>query len=434
MGTKKRKKSPHTSRITHPKSTPRPFSLLIKPAGPCCNLACSYCFYLPKKRLFTDKNAVGEADCREAELLMNDEVLETMIRSYLQTSQSEYIFNWQGGEPTLMGLDFFKRVVELQKRHAPTGSRVSNTLQTNGTLLDGEWADFLAAHSFLVGVSLDGPKEIHDFYRKDARGEGSFDQVMGGIEELRKAGARFNILTMVTSRSAIEAQRIFRFFREQGFFYQQYIPCYESDTKGRPLHYSVGSEEWGRFLVDLFHAWYPREVRKISVGNFDNIVTFLATGEQPSCAMRGACNGYFVVEHEGSVYPCDFFVEPEYRLGCILEDQWSALQGSPLYRKFSSGKNRWNETCSGCEYLDLCSGDCPKFRPFGKPSALSRLCRGNRLFFSETLSTFTELARQWRRSAIAPDDAVPLPPVSRDPNSPCFCGSGKKYKNCHMIS
>jgi uncharacterized protein len=443
---------------------------LIKPAGPDCNLRCNYCFYLPKSALFPPGSPAltGETETPEfagpaetaggpkdhpgagaggaevkdsgtevgAAHRMSPDTLETLVRSYLATPQRQYVFNWQGGEPTLMGLDFFRRAVELQRRHAPAGAHVVNTLQTNATLIDAEWARFLAEKSFLTGVSLDGPQDIHDAYRLDVAGRGSFDRVMAGIEQLRSSGAEFNILTMVTSRSAGEVERLWSFFRQEGFAYQQYIPCVEFDEEGEPLPYTVGPEEWGRFLTEIFRLWYPEYVRTVSVRNFDTVVNFLAAGEYHSCTMRGACDQYFVVEHEGGVYPCDFFVEPQYRLGSIREDGWKSLQSSPVYRGFAAQKSRWNRACSRCEYLDYCSGDCLKmrFRGSGKrnPESLSYLCSGYREFFAATLPRFTELARDARQRVLGLNGDTVLPPVKREADGPCFCGSGKHYQNCHM--
>src|SRR6056297_2288927 len=406
----------------------RPFSLLIKPAGPDCNLQCRYCFYLPKLQLFG-----AETGHR-----MSDEVLEQLVRGYMSTPQPTYAFNWQGGEPTLMGLDFFKRAIELQHLYAPRGSTLTNTIQTNGTLLDGDWSDFIARNRILTGVSLDGPEEIHNEYRLDAAGHGSFDKVMTGIEHLRSSGAEFNTLSMVTAAVAERAQEMFDFFLRNKFNHQQYIPCVEFDADGAPLKYTVSSEGWGGFLVELFHAWYPRKVRRVSIRNFDNIVNFLAAGEYSSCTMRGKCDQYFVVEYNGNVYPCDFFVEPEWKLGNIMEDEWAHFVRSPLYHRFGAMKSRWNQTCNECPYLHLCSGDCPKMRyAAGRdPSSLSYLCSGHRHFFDNTIDKFMDLSRGVQHNLRTNQPGftgVGMPPYKLSSEDPCFCGSGKKLKNCHGV-
>ena len=404
----------------------RPFSLLIKPAGPDCNLQCRYCFYLPKLQLFG-----AETGHR-----MSDEVLEQLVQGYFNTYQPTYMFNWQGGEPTLMGLDFFERVIELQRRYAPSDSRVTNTIQTNGTLINSEWAGFIARNRILTGVSLDGPEEVHNTYRRDAAGNGTYNNVMAGIEHLRRAGAEFNILSMVTAANAERAKETFDFFTRNKFNHQQYIPCVEFDAEGTPREYTVSPEGWGRFLVDLFHAWYPRKVRRISIRNFDNVVNILAAGEYSSCTMRGKCDQYFVVEHNGNVYPCDFFVEPEWRLGNIMDDGWAHFLGSPLYHRFGAMKSKWNPACSDCPYLHLCSGDCPKLRfvTDRDPQSLSYLCRGHRYFYDATIAAFTELSKSLQSNLRKNQPGFTgegVPPLKDSLEDPCFCGSGKKLKNCH---
>jgi uncharacterized protein len=426
--------------------TSRPFSLLIKPAGPDCNLRCEYCFYLPKRALFEQagesgsKNMVGQDAARLAStsgrdigFRMSPALLERMIHSYLTTPQPVYTFNWQGGEPTLMGLDFFRSAVELQKWYAPANSRIVNTLQTNATLLDREWARFLSEQKFLVGVSLDGPEDLHDVYRVDAGGRGTFRRVMDGIELLSSAGAEFNILTMVTSKSFDRAGEIFDFFVGHDFRYLQFIPCVEFDSDGRLRDFSVDGKGWGRFLTELFETWYPDYTRQVSIRNFDSIVDFLARGSYNSCTMRGRCDQYFVVEHNGNVYPCDFFVEPQWLLGNIREKEWEELYRSPLYRKFGSQKSRWNSACRTCPYLYLCSGDCLKMRFSSDrdPVSLSRLCEGWRYFFDKTLPRFDALAEEVQHSVLGVPAGIRRPPVGADPEAPCFCGSGKKLKNCH---
>lgn len=367
---------------------------------------------------------------------MSGEVLERLVRSYLATDQPSPVFNWQGGEPTLMGLDFFREVVDLQRRYAPAGSRVVNTLQTNGTLIDRDWSDFIAKENFLVGVSLDGPEEIHNTYRVDAAGRGSWDRVMAGIEHLLSSGAEFNILSMVTSHSALRAPEIFAFFEAHNFYYQQYIPCVEFDAEGQPLEYTLSPKDWGGFLADLFELWYPKRVRQVSIRNFDNIVNFLAVGQYSTCTMRGKCDQYFVVEHNGNVYPCDFFVEEEWKLGNIMEKEWPQFINSPLYHRFGALKSKWNPACDDCPYLQLCSGDCPKMRYESDrdPTALSYLCAGNRAFFDRTIHRFFDLARSLQHTLRTEGTGFAgegLPPFRLSAEEPCFCGSGKKLKNCH---
>ena len=338
----------------------KPFSLLIKPAGPDCNLNCRYCFYLGKHSLFPESRMHR----------MSEEVLERLISSYLATDQPVYAFGWQGGEPTLMGLEFFQTVVRLQKRYARPGSSISNGLQTNGTLLTDAMAAFFTEYKFLLGVSLDGPAEIHDQYRKHADGRGTHREVMRGIRSLRRQGTEFNALTLVTQANLRRGKEVYRYLKEEGFFFHQYIPCVEYDAKGTPLPWSITGEEWGRFLLDIFEAWYPQDVRAISIRQFDSLLSKLLTGRATVCSMDESCDSYFVVEHNGDVYPCDFFVEPSLKLGNIQKAKgWDEFLASPLYRAFGARKSKTHPHCADCPYLDLCYGDCLKHRlPIPAPS------------------------------------------------------------------
>lgn len=301
---------------------------------------------------------------------MSEEVLERLISSYLATDQPVYAFGWQGGEPTLMGLEFFQTVVRLQKRYGRPGSSVSNGLQTNGTLLTDPMAAFFTEYKFLLGVSLDGPAEIHDFYRKQNDGTGTHREVMRGIRALRRQGTEFNALTLVTQANVHRGKEVYRYLKEEGFFFHQYIPCVEYDAKGAPLPWSISGEEWGRFLLDIFKAWYPRDVRAISIRQFDSILSKLITGRATVCSMGESCDSYFVVEHNGDVYPCDFFVEPSLKLGNILEEKgWEEFLASPLYRAFGARKAQAHPDCATCPYLEFCYGDCLKHRlPMLAPS------------------------------------------------------------------
>jgi uncharacterized protein len=388
------------------------FSLLIKPAGAGCNLWCSYCFYLEKAALYP-QSAVHR---------ISDAVLEKLISSYMKTTQTVYAFGWQGGEPTLMGLDFFRKVVRLQQRYGKPGAAVSNGLQTNGTLLDDEMAEFFTRYHFLLGVSLDGPQNIHDVFRRDANGEGSHKKVMKGIRRLRRQRTEFNILTLVSSANVKNAGEVYGYLKSEGFFYHQYIPCVEWDASGKPLPWSITGEQWGRFLLDIFEQWYPRDTQNVSVRHFDSVLNFLVYGGHNVCFMSGCCNQYFLVEHSGDVYPCDFFVQRDLRLGNIQNASWQALRESPAYRRFGSYKNCWNDDCAGCEALPYCCGDCLKHRSGKAFTGRSSLCEGWKLFYRETLPAFRELAKQF----VAEPYPRELAPEKR-----CYCGSGKKFGECH---
>ncbi len=403
----------------------KPFTLLIKPASADCNLRCPYCFYLGTQGLYPSPYPRR----------MSPEVLHRLISTYMATDQPQYVFGWQGGEPTLMGVDFFREVTRLQQHYGRPGSVVTNGLQTNGTLLDDALAAHLAEYRFLVGVSLDGPAELHDHYRRDPRGQGSHAAVLDSLARLRRHHVEHNVLTLVTNANVTQAVRVYRYLLDQGISYHQYIPCVEFDPRGRPLPWTVTGEQWGQFLVALFEEWWTdRDV--VSVRLFDALLARLLGQSAPLCHLGTDCLQYFVVEYNGDVYPCDFFVTAETRLGSIGEDSWEALQQSPAYREFGAAKAQWHERCSTCNYLRWCAGDCLKhrYRTGRNPRALSWLCAGWQQFYAHALPRLRQHARQLQVGptlpplAPAPDGASPPPLVGR--NDPCPCGSGRKYKKC----
>ena len=421
----------------------KPFSLLVKPASADCNLRCEYCFYLDRCELYPDAKVHR----------MSDEVLEAMIGKYMATPQQQYAFGWQGGEPTLMGVDFFKRAVELQQKYGKAGTMVANGLQTNTTLIDDEFAAHLGEFNYLVGVSVDGPPEIHNRYRRTAGGKPTHAAVMEGVAALRRHNVEFNILVLVSQSNVREAKLVYNYLCDQGFMFHQYIPCVEFDESGRLLPFAISGPEWGDFLCGIYDQWCPRDTRRVSVRHFDSILTKMVDGTYNVCCMGRDCRQYFVVEHNGDVYPCDFFVREHLKLGNILEDSWEDLQQSQKYRRFGLMKSQWNDECKDCFCLEYCSGDCLKYRierPPDDPRTLSLLCEGWKQFYRHTLGGFEKLAGEVRRERQAAQrrahmearmgaqrrTAAPGPaPVPHrvgavGRNDPCPCGSGKKYKNC----
>lgn len=408
----------------------REFSLLLKPAGADCNLRCGYCFYLKKAGLYP-----GVSRHR-----MTDEVLEQVIGSFMRTEQSPYCFAWQGGEPLLMGLDFFKRVTALQRQHGRPGAVVVNSLQTNGTLIDDNWARHFAEYQFLLGVSLDGPEAIHDHYRNQGEGLGSHRDVMKGIDALKRARVEFNILTVVSQANVKRAEEVYRYLVEQGFMHHQYIECVEFGAGGERLPFSVSAEQWGGFLCELFDLWYPADTHRVSVRLFDSILMRMVDGVANVCSLGTDCRKYLVVEHNGDIYPCDFFVEPALKLGNIQQGDWSLFWDHPRFKEFGAGKAKWNARCAGCAYLSLCGGDCQRHRyDFGRnPPVLSALCAGWKLFFEHTLVRFQQLAGDIRREREETEKAMRRKSVAArlgdgmrvGRNEPCPCGGGKKFKKC----
>ena len=403
----------------------KPFSLLVKPASADCNLRCDYCFYLDRCRLYPETRVHR----------MPDAVLDRMVGTFLATAQSQHSFGWQGGEPTLMGVEFFKRVTSLEERHGRPGAVVANGLQTNGTLITDALARHLADYKFLVGVSLDGPERIHDRYRRTADGRGSFADVQRGIGLLRLRGAEFNILTLVSQANVREAGVVYRYLRDNGFLFHQYIECVEFDEAGRLLPFAVSGEEWGRFLCGIYDEWIGADTRRVSIRLFDSILAKLVDGIANMCQMAEDCCQYLVVEWNGDVYPCDFFVYADLKLGNIVDMTWEQLLASPVYRAFGQRKRERNAACAACDYVSICAGDCQRHRSRQglQPRQLSELCKGWKAFYAHALPGLRRLADEIRgeRAASAAAQHRPAAPAQRpERNAPCPCGSGRKFKAC----
>ena len=343
---------------------PHSFSLLIKPVSCDCNLRCDYCFYTGKTELFG-----------HGRHLMPVSMLERLCAEYLSIPMDNHLFCWQGGEPTLAGLDFYRTAIECMKRFGGPGVNVSNALQTNGILLNGDWGEFLAEYHFLVGVSIDGPPAIHNRFRHDASGKGSYNSVMAGIEVLRQHAVLFNALTVVNSHSAEHPLEIYRHLRDVlGVQYHQYI----EETSGE---LAVSARQWGDFLIAIFDEWFAHDQGRVSVRLFDSIMNKLETGNTDCCAMSSSCNQYLVIEHDGSIFPCDFHVMPIWCLGKVGETPLVSLFEKKLAHDFAMRKLPPPE-CRDCPYLNLCAADCPRNR---LQDGKSRLCEGWKRFFSHCL-------------------------------------------------
>lgn len=386
-------------------SAPRRFHAMAKPAGSTCNLDCDYCYYLSKETLPGGPGA-GR---------MSDETLERFVQQYIEgVTGPEVVFSWQGGEPTLRGLDFFRRVVELEKRYAKPGQRIENDLQTNGTLLDEEWCAFLKEHRFLVGLSIDGPKALHDHYRVTKGRKPTFDAVMRAVGLLRRFGVPFNTLTCVQRSNARRPVDVYRFLRnEVGSTYMQFIPIVEyqgfertaphawdpsalprdGEPRARPGHpssvvteWSVDPDDWGYFLCRVFDRWLAQDVGKILVNHFETMVSQrLGLGAQ-ICVYGEVCGKGLALEHDGSVYACDHYVYPEFRLGDVHADRLQRMAFSRRQVQFGYAKSETlPQYCRRCPHLRDCWGECPKNRIIrsadGEPG-LNYLCRGFKAFFA----------------------------------------------------
>lgn len=361
----------------------QPFSLLLKPASADCNLCCDYCFYLDKKALYPDQKTHR----------MSDKTLTQVIKSYFATSQPVYTMTWQGGEPALMGEPFYQKVIALQKHFAAQGSRIMNALQTNATCVSDKLASLMGKYRFLAGCSLDGPADIHNVFRRDCLGKPTHNRVITGISRLAGHGVPVNVLCMVTSANVNDPDKVYAYFKQNGFSFIQFIPCVEQDHRGDLLPWSITGRQWGEFLVHIFKQWYPEDIRTVSIRNFESVLAKLVMGEAAECRMAEQCNQYLVVEHNGDIYPCDFFVEKEYWLGNIHSTSFKTIRESEAYQRFAKKKSRLSSRCRKCEFLSLCMGDCRKFYTHtADQEEISLLCNGWYHFYKTTLADFKEAA------------------------------------------
>ena len=403
-------------------------SVLIKPAGPDCNMRCAYCFYLEKSALFKKSKTHR----------MSVDVLRETIRQVMEGGGQQVSFGWQGGEPSLMGLDFFRRAVEYQAQYGRPGQVCSNGFQTNGTLLNADWARFFHDSNFLVGLSLDGPQHVHDKYRKMAGGRSSFEQVVRGRDVLLEHEVDVNALVVVNDYSVQFPEEIYGYHKENGLDFMQFIPCVEPNPKDpkQVAPYSVPPDAYGDFLIRLFDLWMAdfRDGKPTTfVRWFDSLFFTYVNLPAPECTLLPECGIYLVIEHNGDVYACDFFVQPEWKLGHVMEDALPDLLNSAKQSEFGAIKSSRAEECTDCAWLPHCQGGCPKDRQ-GETGLRGHniLCESYKQFFEHADSTFRELAVKWRKDQIRQDIANWEVRTGQklERNAPCPCGSGKKYKQC----
>ncbi len=361
-----------------------PFTLLIKPSGSDCNIDCKYCFY---------KNRSAQVGIGKQR--MGVKVLEKLVKDYLALGFGINGFAWQGGEPTLMGLDFFKEVVKLQNRYRAPGQAIENSLQTNSILLDDDWCRFLRENNFLVGISVDGPEYLHDYYRVNFNSDGTFDKVMAAIERCKKHEVQFNTLTLLNDNNVEHVKELFDFFVENDVKYQQFIPCVEIDPgTGEIADFSITPKQYGDFLCSLFDLWYEFGPEKISIRDFDSIISFCLSGKHTICTFSKQCSGYIVVEHTGQCFCCDFFVRDEFALGNIFETDIAKLAGSDVKRKFARDKQKLPGKCLVCRHLDVCRGGCMKDRIIveGCQKRENYFCESYKAFFGHSMPRFMQIA------------------------------------------
>jgi len=362
-------------------------SILIKPAGPDCNLNCDYCFYLCKDRLFKDSKK-----------RMSLQTLEEMTRQALQQNSSNSVnFGWQGGEPSLMGLDFFQEAVKYQKKYGK-GKSIGNGFQTNGILLDKNWSRFFRENQFLIGLSLDGPEEIHDAYRKFKNGNGSWKIITENLKTLLDDDVAVNAISVVNHISVKYPETIYHFHKEQGLNYMQFIPCLEKDpSTGEIASFCPNAEELGLFWEKLFDCWvkdFDITGPQTSIRFFDSVFYHYAGYPPPECTLLNTCGIYVVIEHNGNVYSCDFYVEPQWKLGNIHHGDLIHFLNSKKQNQFGQKKSSLPDECMKCRWLHLCRGGCPKDRDNNK---LSYFCSAYKHFFQYSHEKYLQLAEDWKK-------------------------------------
>lgn len=396
--------------MTVPSKRPLSFHVMAKPTGATCNLNCDYCFFLKKENLYP-----------KSTFTMSNEVMEQYIRQTIESQQSPHItIAWQGGEPTLMGLDFFRRAVAYQQQFMRPARTIENTIQTNGTLLNDEWCEFLREQQFLVGISLDGPAAYHDVYRKDKRGRPTFDNVMRGVRRLQAHNVNYNILCTVNAVNSKHPLEVYTFFRDEvGARYIQFIPIVERENESgyqegtRVTDRTVGAEDYGRFLTTIFDEWMKTDVGRVYVPYFDAVLASYVYGESTVCILRPTCGDALALEHNGDLYSCDHYVEPDYLLGNITRTPMGELVSSERQRAFGAAKSDTLPSyCRSCKFLFTCHGECPKNRilktPDGEPG-LNWLCAGLKMFFAHTEKPMQEMANLIKSGRYADEIMDPQP-------------------------
>lgn len=410
----------------------RAFQVFAKPAGSVCNLRCRYCYYLGKEHLFPAANSFQ----------MADDLLEEYIVQHIAACPEPVIhFSWHGGEPTTLGLEYFRKIVALQRKHRPPHRRVANGIQTNGTLLDEAWCRFLAAERFAVGLSLDGPPELHDRYRGTRGGHPTHAWAMRGYDLLRRHAVSCSVVCVVHEGNAGAPTSVYRFFKQIGARSIEFLPLVELQTGdgGGVTARSVAPAVWGDFLCVVFDEWMRQDIERVNVQLFDEAARTAVGREHSLCIFRETCGDVPVVEHNGDFFSCDHFVDAAHRVGNIRDTSLVALLDGPGQRAFGRAKReRLPRACRACEFLAMCNGGCPKDRILGTPegeAGLNYLCAGYKAFFTHCQPFMEQLSalsgrQPADRQAVATQADDPRARRRAGRNDPCPCGSGRKYKKC----
>jgi uncharacterized protein len=449
----------------------REFQIFVKPVGAVCNLACLYCYYPGKDSInvrYEESIVIGgdpsdglrfefdgdspfpglKSGCSDQEnsiterstFIMTDNILESYIIQHIKASTGTDIsFSWHGGEPLMAGIDFYRKVIDLQKKNIPQGKKIVNGIQTNGTLLNDEWCRFLAKEKFYVGISLDGPEKFHNIYRNNLHGQSSFRKVMNGIGLLKHYAVNFEVLCVVHSGNAGNPLEVYRFLRDIGAGYLTFLPLVirDRETKEGVSKHSVPSEAFGNFMISIFDEWVANDIGKVKVQLFEEAARTAFEQDHTLCIFKKECGGVPVVESNGSFYSCDHYVEPGYLVGNIMDEGLDELLDSEIQKNF--GKSKYNtlpKYCINCEVIEMCNGECPKNRLLKTPEGedgLNYLCSGYKKFFNHARPFINAIAATWKNQnkfvkQTRHTSNMTSADVSR--NAPCPCGSGKKYKRC----
>lgn len=399
----------------------RPTSLLVKPAGPDCNIACRYCFYSGKKELFASMPRHR----------MPEETMEKAIREFLPLAGPTAHIGFQGGEPTLRGLDFFRQVAAWRKKYRAPTQEVQFSLQTNGLLLDEAWVQFLREENFLVGLSVDGPAACHDRYRRGFDDSPTHARVARTMALLKEAGVEFNTLTVVTAGNVDQPRELFDYFTTQGSGYMQFIPCVEV-VDGKIADYTPTPQALGEFWIALFDLWMGEGQPTTYIRLFDELFVSLMEFTSPGCPQRPRCAANLVVEHNGDVYPCDFFVEPGWLLGNLRETGLAAICENPLLETFAARKLQTDPDCAACRWRSLCWGDCPKYwlDAEGRPARKSYWCESYRMLLEHAYPRLKALQAAFLAGGHPRSAYWQRLYASLGRNDACPCGSGLKLKKC----
>ena len=410
----------------------RQFQVFTKPIGSICNLDCDYCYYLKKEKLYPK----GES------FRMPHDILEEYIVQHIDACPDPVIsFSWHGGEPTVLGLDYFRKIVALQRKHTPPNRSITNGMQTNGTLIDEEWCRFLAAEEFVVGISLDGPEEMHDRYRVTKNNKPTYKQTMRGYKLLQQYRVLCEILCVVNAYNVLYPTELYRFFNELDARFLTFLPLVEPQpyAEGSVSNRAVPCEAFGIFLCTIFDEWMRQDIGKIKVQIFEEAARTAFGQEHTLCIFRKVCGRVPVIEHNGDFYSCDHFVDANHHLGNIRETPMVDLLESPVQRAFGQAKlDNLPHQCRVCEVRAMCNGGCPKNRFIQTQdgeAGLNYLCAAYKHFFTHCQPFITEIAALWQRQIseqqiVKQPSTTPriIPKTGR--NDPCPCGSGKKYKKC----